>query len=63
MDLIVAILLWIGAISPGESPTQQDIDQNQEAINYYSHDTDFMNYYNGSSTGDAIGIMDIDEGD
>lgn len=59
MDLIVAVLLFLNVINPGEVPTQEMIDANQPAIQQYSNDPSFMDMYES----DGIVIFDLETGD
>ena len=63
MDLIVAVLLWMGVIQPGQAPTQDVINRNREAIVQYSKDTDFLDDNPTFRTADHIGMLDLHEGD
>ena len=59
MDIIVAILLYIGAISPGATPTQESISTHSSEIQYYMNDPAFQEFYEAQST-DGIVTMDLD---
>lgn len=59
MDLVVAVLLFLNVINPGEVPTQAEIDANQSAIEQYSNDPSFMDIYES----DGIVIFDLETGD
>ena len=58
MDLILAILLWLGLIAPGQTPTDELIDANRSAIEQASQDEDFLRTYMSES----IVTFDNDEG-
>ncbi len=59
MDIIVAILLYIGAISPGTTPTQESISSHSSEIEYYRNDPAFQQFYEQSNS-DGIVTMDLD---
>jgi hypothetical protein len=63
MDLIVAVLVWIGALVPGENVTPEVVLENESAIEYYSQDPDFVRTFNASRTAEHIGMLDLNEGD
>ena len=61
IDLIIAILLYIGAISSSSEVNQTVIEENQEAIEFYSNDPAFMEYYNTDYQEGTVLVMDIKE--
>ena len=61
IDLIIAILLYIGAISSSSEVNQTVIDENQEAIERFQNDPDFMNYYHTSYQQGDVVVLDIME--
>lgn len=63
IDLIVAILLYIGAVNSSTEVTPSVIENNQSAIEYYKQDPDFQSYYESQQSSDHVGIMDTMEGD
>lgn len=59
MDLIIAILLYLGVIASPEQATQTVIDQNRAAIeNVKETDDAFMNAYRDQNSDDANGTTD-----
>jgi hypothetical protein len=64
MNLIVAALLWMGAIQPGQTPSDQMIRENREAIVCSIQDPDFIReHQNITLNRDHIGMLDLNEGD
>ncbi|MEM1000517.1 MAG: hypothetical protein AAGN35_25920 [Bacteroidota bacterium] len=59
MDLVLAILLFLNIIAPGQVPTQDVINANQHLIEEYSQDQQFLNMYHT----DGIAIFDLEGGD
>lgn len=59
MDIIVAILLYIGAITPGTTPSQDAISSHSSEIEYYRNDPGFQQFYHQSAN-DGIVTMDLD---
>lgn len=62
MDLIIAIFMWLGMIAPGETPTQEMIDNNQPVIQSTEHDPAFQDYYQ-TTYAETITTMNISDGD
>ena len=63
IDLIIAILLYIGAISSSSEVNQTVIQENQEAIDFYSHDQEFLDYYHTDYQDGSVIVLDIYEAD
>lgn len=63
MDLIIAILLYIGAVSSSTEVNETVINENQSAIEYYQNDPDFQEYYQSEYNSENVVILDASEGD
>jgi hypothetical protein len=62
MNLIVAALIWMGALQAGQAPTDQLIRENKEAIEISIQDPAFQQEYETINR-DHIGMLDLNEGD
>ena len=63
MDLIIAILIYIGAVSSGTEVTENVIQENENAIEYFQHNAEFMDYYENDYKHGKIVVMDISDMD
>ncbi len=61
IDLVIAVLLYIGAVNSSAEVNQTVIDQNQSAIEYYQSDSGFQDYYENQYSQGSITILDIYE--
>ncbi len=59
MDLIIAILIYIGAVSSGSEVTENVIQENENAIEYYQRNAEFMDYYQNDYQQGKIVVMDV----
>ena len=57
MELIIAILMYVNLLSPGDTPSNEMIIQNQSTIEHYSHDQVFMEKYTQAK---SVGVFDIE---
>lgn len=64
MNLIVAALIWMGALQAGETPSDQLIRENKTAIEISIQDPAFIDAYENTTLNrDHIGMLDLNEGD
>ena len=61
MNIIVAALIWIGALQAGQTPNDQLVRENCAAIEASIQDPEFIREYNNNRI--HIGMLDLNEGD
>jgi hypothetical protein len=61
MNIIVAALIWIGALQAGQAPSDQMVRENCSAIEASIQDPEFLDEYNNNRI--HIGMLDLNEGD
>lgn len=61
MDLIIAILVYLGVAGSGSDVTPTMVEENHDAIERYQNDTEFLKYYETNSQTEGIGIINFEE--